>query len=66
MALYQDVRRDICAKASTDATDQRLDATNLLGHGDRWTIKIDIKHKKAKRVHVIYAEMLSRCKFQKL
>ncbi|RLW62235.1 MAG: hypothetical protein B6D70_07675 [gamma proteobacterium symbiont of Stewartia floridana] len=45
--------RDIRAKSATDADDQGIDATELLGHGDRRTTKIYIRGKKAKRVQAL-------------
>ena len=48
---FQD--RDLRAKSGTDADTQGLDATDLLGHGDRRTTKIYIRHKKAKSVQAL-------------
>lgn len=42
--------RDLRAKSGTDADLQGQDATDLLGHGDRRTTQIYIRHKKAKSV----------------
>ena len=45
--------RDIRAKSATDADELGMDATELLGHGDRRTTKAYLRGKKAKRVQAL-------------